>query len=264
MHPSPHVVRRGAGTPLLMIHGNGLDHRVMLELDDAFDDAPFERICLDLAGFGRTPPLDAPGGLPELADWLDAVTGDLIGDRPFAIVGQSLGALLARDLVARRMDRCLGMALLVPVVDSVRTSRTVPAHEVLVEDPALIASLDPDDAAPYTELAVVQTRGTWDRFARSILPGLKAANVRAMAMLERAYALPELPDARLEAFDRPVLIVTGRQDSVVGFQDQWALAQRLPRASYAMLDRAGHNLTVEQPDAVRALLRDWAAHLATD
>ncbi len=83
-----------------------------------------------------------------------------------------------------------------------------------------------------------------------------------MAHLAREYALPELPDERLDAFDRPVLIVTGRQDSVVGVEDQWALAQRLPRATYAMLDRAGPNLSIDAPDAVRALLRDWAAQVA--
>lgn len=234
----------------------------MLDLDAAFEGGPWERLYLDLPGFGQTPPLDAPGGLPELADWLDHAVGELIGSSPFAVVGTSLGGLLARDLVARRPDECLGMALIAPVVDSVRENRTLPAAVVLDADPALIAGLNTDDAAAYTELAVVQSPANGERFRRSVLPGLRAANVRAMARLEQNYALPESPDNRLTGFERPVLIVTGRQDAVVGFEDQWALAQRFPHATYALLDRAGHNASIDAADAVQALLREWSGHVA--
>ncbi|MDL5350705.1 alpha/beta hydrolase [Microbacterium sp. zg-YB36] len=260
--PIPHVVRRGAGTPVLFVHGNGVDHRMMLALDAAFDaSGPWERLYVDLPGFGATPALDAPGGLPEVADWLDAAVADMLGSTPFAVVGTSLGGLLARDLVARRPQQCLGMALLAPVVDSVREHRLTPQHVVLVEDATLVAGLSDADAEAYTELTVVQSRDNWERFRQFVMPGLRAADVRAMARLAKNYALPALPDDRLSGFDRPVLIVAGRQDAVVGYQDQWALAQRLPRATYAVLDAAGHNIEIDQPDLVHAHLARWAQQM---
>ena len=247
---------------MLFVHGNGVDHRMMLALDAAFaGSGPWGRLYVDLPGFGATPALDAPGGLPQLADWLDEAVGEMLGSAPFAVVGTSLGGLLARDLVARRPHQCIGMALLAPVVDSVREHRLVPPHAVLVEDAALIAGLSGADAMAYAELAVVQSRENWERFRRSVLPGLRAADVRAMARLEKNYALPTLPDDRLAGFDRPMLIVTGRQDAVVGYQDQWALAQRFPRATYALLDEAGHNLEIDQPDLVHAHLARWAQQM---
>lgn len=261
--PVPYVLRRGAGTPLLFVHGNGVDHRMMLDLDDAFDETGgWERIYPDLPGFGRTPALEAPGGLPELADWLDLAVGELIGSAPFAVVGASLGGLLARELAARRKDQCLGLALLAPVVDPVHERRALPEPVVLAADPALVDSLDAADAAAYTELAVVQSPENWERFRRTVLPGLAAADEEAMERLGARYALPVLPDGRLAGFERPALTVAGRQDAVVGFEDQWALARRLPRASYAVLDRAGHNIQVDQPAVVRDLLRRWAADVA--
>lgn len=244
---------------MLFVHGNGVDHRTMLELDDVFgEQAPWERIYLDLPGFGKTPALDGRGGLPELADWLDAAVDELVGVTPFAMVGASLGGLLARELAARRREQCLGFALLAPVVDSVRENRTLPEPTVLVVDPALVDSLDTTDAAAYAELAVVQSKENWERFRRAVLPGLRVADQAAMERLDARYALPDLPDGRLAGYDRPVLIVAGRQDAVVGFEDQWALSRRFLRSTYAVLDRAGHNIQIDQPDIVRALLGRWA------
>ncbi|GAB4094627.1 hypothetical protein GCM10028787_01020 [Brachybacterium horti] len=258
--PVPHVVRRGQGAPLLLVHGNEVDHRFLLDLEDLFDESsPWERLHLDLAGFGRTPALPAPGGLPQLADWLDRVAGELLGGRPFAVIGSSLGGLLARDLVARRPERCLGIALLAPVVDPVHARRTLPPAEVLERDDELLGSLDPEDAALYAELAVVPSRGNWERFRGTALPGLRAADRGAVARLAADYSLPRLPDAAVEELDVPVLLAMGRQDAVVGYEDQLALARRLPHATTAVLDRAGHNLHLDQPSAVRDLLRHWLA-----
>ena len=263
--PDPHVVRRGTGVPVVFLHGNAVDHRLLMGLDDVFASAGrWERIYLDLPGFGATPALVEPGGLPEIADWIDDTVTALLGDRSFVIVGMSMGGLLARDLAARHPARCLGFALLAPVVDPVHANRTVPAPVVLVNDPDLIASLDPADATEYTQLAVVQSRENWERFRTTALPGLRAADVDAMNRLAQRYVLDPAPDGRLVGFDRPVLIVTGRQDAVVGFEDQDALARRFPRATVVTLDRAGHNVHLDQPDRVCAALAHWADDVLAD
>ncbi|HIY65389.1 MAG TPA: alpha/beta fold hydrolase, partial [Candidatus Agrococcus pullicola] len=166
----PHVVRRGHGIPLLCVHGNGVDHRLLLALDDALaESGSWERIYLDLPGFGETPPLAGRGGLPDYVDWLDNAVTELIGTTPFAVLGNSMGGLLARALAARRMRQCLGLAMLAPIVDPVRENRTLPGREVLREDHALLRSLDPEDAETYAEMAVTQSRQNWQRFQRSAL-----------------------------------------------------------------------------------------------
>ncbi|QTV79865.1 alpha/beta fold hydrolase [Microbacterium sp. NIBRBAC000506063] len=255
-----HILRRGTGTPLLFVHGNAVDHRYLLGLDDLFDG--WERIYPDLPGFGRTPALTDPGGLPEIAGWLDALVEEVLGATPFAIVGNSLGGLLARDLAARRPAQVLGFALLAPVVDSVRENRILPDPLVLVEDPVLLARLDPVDRAAYEEIAVVQSEANWAAFQEAVLPGLRAGDPDAAERLSARYALAELPDERLDGYDRPVLIVAGRQDAVVGFEDQRALAVRFPHATFAVLDHAGHNVHLDQPVVVRTLLAEWAARVA--
>lgn len=54
------------------------------------------------------------------------------------------------------------------------------------------------------------------------------------------------------------MIITGRQDHVVGFEDQFALLAHYPRASYAVIDGAGHNVHLERPAVTETVLRAWA------
>lgn len=56
---------RGEGLPLVLIHGNAVDHRLLVALDHRLDG--FERHDVDVPGFGRTPAPAGAGGLPELA-----------------------------------------------------------------------------------------------------------------------------------------------------------------------------------------------------
>ena len=52
-------------------------------------------------------------------------------------------------------------------------------------------------------------------------------------------------------------MVCGRQDAVTGYADQWGLLPHYPRATYAVLDVAGHNLQIEQPALFGALVTEW-------
>ena len=58
-------------------------------------------------------------------------------------------------------------------------------------------------------------------------------------------------------FDSPTLILTARQDQIVGYRDIWDLMDSSPRATFAVLDRAGHFLPIEQEGLCPALLREW-------
>ena len=196
--------------------------------------------------------------MPELAAWLNNTITELIGSAPFAIVANSLGGLLARNVIAQRLEQCLGFALLAPVVDPNLANRQLPEPQVLKHDPALLSSLSAADAESYCEVAVVQSEDNWQRFQRAALPGIRDAQQAAMDNLAQCYMLPDFSDDVFANYHQPVLIVAGKQDSVVGYSDQWELAQRFNHATYAVLDHAGHNIHLDQPDVVEALLATWA------
>ncbi|RRD06674.1 alpha/beta hydrolase [Arachnia propionica] len=254
-----HVVRRGEGEPLVLVHGNGVDHRLLLALDDTLDSCGWERIYLDLPGFGGTPPLSSgPGGLPEIAHWLEQTVAELLGEQPLALLGNSLGGLLVRWLAARHREQVRGIALLAPVVDPDVSARHVPEQTVVTCDEALLASLPEQDREEFSQIAACWTRPSWERFRDAALPGIKDADPVAMARLGQRYTLGAAPEHSGPPFEGPTLIVTGRQDHVVGFEDQHELLSAYPRASFAVLDAAGHNVHLEQPEIIAALLRDWS------
>lgn len=253
-------VEHGTGVPVLALHGWMPDHRIMLGcLEPVFSTRPgYRRLYPDLPGMGAT-----PAG-PEIAgsdDILAAVSGfvdDLIGDQPFLLVGESYGGYLARALVRERPQQVLGLALICPVGVLEHSRRTLPARQVLRPDPSLFEGLESDLAESFAMMSVVQSPQTLHRYRVDIQPGLALADTEAMARIQQRWALGRDPDdPTLPPFERPTLILLGRQDDAVGYVDQVRLLPAYPRASLAILDTAGHNLQLEQPDLFDALMREW-------
>ncbi|MGW4396526.1 alpha/beta fold hydrolase [Amycolatopsis nivea] len=253
-----HYVEHGSGTPVLAVHGWMPDHRLMTGcLEPVFARRPgFRRIYPDLPGMGESPAGSARGSDDLVAGLADLVD-DLIGDEPFLLVGESYGGYLARGLTRARPGQVAGLALVCPVGRPVPVlERDVPDHEVLHADPDLLASLDPAEAAEYGETAVVQSAETLARFRADVAPGLAAADRPALQRMLAGWRLSVDPESG-PAYRKPALIVCGRQDASTGFAELYGLLGHYPRASYAVLDRAGHNLQFEQPVLFEALMEEW-------
>ena len=107
-------------------------------------------------------------------------------------------------------------------------------------------------------MAVMQTRRNWERFRDEVLVGLKLADSAYLERLRReGYALSLDVDAPSSPYKGPVLIMTGRQDTSVGYRDAWNALENYPRATLTVLDSAGHNLQIEQPAVFDALVMEW-------
>ncbi len=244
---------------MFMVHGNGVDHRILKPLEAELENAQiFDLHYIDLPGFGTCPPLGNRGGLPELATWLEELIRQTAGERRFALLGNSLGALLCQEMADRFPGQTQGLFLLAPVVFPDAAQRTVPQPQVAVENPGLLAQLDPRQAQQFSDIAVVQSPQSWQSFAQWVLPGLECANLRSMAKLSKRYFLDPLPVERESQLDIPVTILCGKQDHITGYLDPERLAHRYPSLRICVLDSAGHNVHLEQPEQVAVELRGWA------
>lgn len=271
----PHIVTRGSndGIPLIFLHGNGVDHRSLLWLDTCFAQTltpatgvtkTWKRIYVDLPGFGGTPALSNTGGLRELDEWANEFVQETVGGQSFGIVGNSLGGLLARSVASRHPQQLTGMALLAPVIDPVHKHRRLGVHEVVEVDEDFMLNLRGTQSVSsgiddFCGIQSVHTAQTWNRYQTAILPGIEAADSGALERLDAHYTLNPLPEepARV-GMTSPVLIVTGRQDQVVGYEDQQQLLKYYPHASYVVLDGAGHNVHIDQEEVATMLLGKWS------
>ena len=256
-----HAIDVGTGTPLILLHGFGVDHRLLLPLDPTIEAAGgWRRIYLDLPGTAGTPIGDAA----STRDAVDAVEQEIarrIGEEPFAILGNSFGAMIARQVAHDLRSRVLGLATLAGVFVAEHARRVVPPQTVLRTDPealALAGQVGQDAAAEYAEMAVVQTMENARAFLDHVYPGLRAVDEPGLERIAARYSLPQEPeDADPAPFTPPCLLITARQDQVVGYEDAWARREHYPRATFVVLDAAGHNAHLDQPVVTNALLMEW-------
>jgi len=255
-----HFVEHGRGTPVLALHGAGVDHREIAGgLEPMFGSIPgFRRLYPDLPGMGRTP---AHGSLNSNDDVLDLLLGFIdstIGDEPFLIIGQSYGGYLARA-IAHLRPQAAGLALICPV--GAHTG-SVPRHEVLVSS-AHPAGLDAEIEASFRSYFVVQTDETLDRHRQFVAPAASLVDEPGLARIFSHWELRDRPESAAR-YPHPVLVLVGRQDATAGFADGWVLARDYPRGTFAVLDRAGHALLHEQPALAQAFLAEWIERVRED
>lgn len=250
----------GTGRPLLLIHGFGPDHRLMSGcFEPVFEKrAGWRRVYLDLPGMGKTPAPEWLHSSDQMLELLGWFADQVLPFEEYCVAGESYGGYLARGLAAKYPRRIRGMHLLCALITADPNSRRVPRHEVLEREPGLLERLTPAERAEFEPLGVIQTSATWEKVKRDILPGLAARDTEFMDRLwNEGYPFADEAALAETVFEHPVLILAGRQDSAVGYEDALDLLPRYPHASLAVLDRAGHNLQIDQPELFEQHTLEW-------
>jgi pimeloyl-ACP methyl ester carboxylesterase len=249
----------GQGRPILMLHGAPLDHRALLGcMEPMFENREgWLRIYPDLPGMGRTQGGDWIASEDQMLQVVLEFIERVIPGQSFALVGHSYAGYLARGIVHRRRQAVSGLFLLVPWIVYDWKQRSVPDKVTLVHDPALLAQLEPDETEGFAFAAVVQNQEHWARYRSEWLPGLQAYDRQFFDRLVEHPPFSFNVDASAEPFHKPTLILAGRQDHISGYRDVWDILENYPRATLAVLDRAGHRLQIEQETLFNALVNEW-------
>jgi pimeloyl-ACP methyl ester carboxylesterase len=254
------VETRGEGTTsILLLHGFPADRRSLRHsLEPALEGRPgYRRIHVDLPGFGASPARPEIASSDAMVQFIQRLIDDLIGDDSFLIIGESWGAYLARGVISGRRAQVAGAAFICPVVVAVHADRRLEQHRLLYEEPGALEGADSDAAIIFREVAVVVDRGFWEHFRSSLYPAVQAADPETVQRITARYAFADEVDGSEDPYVRPTLIVAGRQDSIVGYRDALDILDRFPRATFAVLDEAGHGLAGERPIMLAALIHDW-------
>jgi pimeloyl-ACP methyl ester carboxylesterase len=244
-----HFVEHGAGSPLVALHGAGVDHREIEAAVEAVVPASgYRRIYPDLPGMGRST-ADGLNSNDDVVDLLGALIDQLAGG-PALLVGHSYGAYLARGVAARRPDALLGLALLCPTAEK---SGKVPEHRVVRQDTDAYDELEPEQRTGFDEYFVVRTAATARRYRDQVVPGTTLVDEAGLGRIFSAWKV----DLGSRTFASPTLIAAGRRDSAVGYAAAVDLVEHYPHGTLAVIEGAGHALMHERPELLAALVGDW-------
>ncbi|MBI2930312.1 MAG: alpha/beta hydrolase [Planctomycetes bacterium] len=234
---------------LLLIHGFPLDH-TLWEHQIGELQRTSRVLAPDLRGFGGSEGGPGAWTMENFAqDLLRHLDG--IGVERFIAVGHSMGGYVVFAIHRLAPKRLAGIGLVASRAGAdtpeARARREETAKAVL-ERGGIVAEeqMVPKLFAPGAPLETVEkARAAIRRASRS---GIAAA-LRGMAC--RPDATIQLPEIHV-----PVMIIAGRQDSIVPPAESEAMARMIPDARLVWAERSGHMPMLEEPQIVNSALAE--------
>ncbi len=238
------------GLSVILLHGIGGSRAIWRDTLASLATAGFDAIAVDLPGYGDSIEL-SPGGIDRMAAAVIELMDRLALPR-VAVVGHSMGGMVAQELAVRWPDRLRAMVLACtspafgkPGGDwqaRFVAERLAPLDAGLGM-PALAAELVPQMVGPTAEPAGVA-------LAQAVMAAVPEATYRhvlsAIVAFDRRAALPGLT--------MPTLCLAGALDRTAPPDMMRRLSERIPGAEFAVLEGVGHVANVEQPQAFNAAL----------
>jgi pimeloyl-ACP methyl ester carboxylesterase len=251
----------GSGIPVVMIHGFGVDRETMRGcMEPLFKNRTgWKRIYFDLPGMGKTKGRQWLQTSDHMLEVVREFIRQVIPGQKFVLAGESYGGYLCQGIVHRDAASVLGMCLICPMAVAADADRDVPPQTIFKRDMAVYNELDDNEKAFLDHLVAVQTKQVWDRFLAEMCSGWAKGDNAFLGVVRQAknYAFSFPVDRPPQPFAGPSLILTGRQDSGVGYKDQYRFLEQYPRASFVVLDMCGHILQIEQVELFNALVSEW-------
>lgn len=253
----------GSGKPVLMIHGYAADHKLMEGcMEPVFHNKNYRRIYIDLPGMGESGILPNMKNSDDMLDVIVDFINNIIPDTRFLLAGESYGGYLSRGIIYRMGDMIDGLLLVCPVVIPEIKERNLPEHAVVFKDYELLSELGEKEAKNFNAVLVTQNRKIYNRYVNEVISGIREERMNYLKKFKRTgYGFSFDVDKMKKKFDKPVLMLLGRQDSRAGYKDAWNIMDNYPRATFAVLDGAGHNLQIEKEDLFNAMVNEWIARV---
>lgn len=239
-----------SGTPIILLHGYPLDHRMWAKPRDALVAAGHRVIVPDLRGFGKAPA--GAGAMKEYA--ADVIRmADRAGIRSFALGGFSFGGYVALEVCRQAKERVAGLALV---------------------DTRADADADATKQGRYQMIEKIKTQGV-QVAADAMLPKLLVGaehqpEVRGWMMAQPAeglvaalQAMATRPDSRdtLATMRVPTIIIVGEKDEVTPLALSEDMA-KLAGCKVTVVAGSGHLTPVEGAATVSQTMVEWARQLS--
>jgi pimeloyl-ACP methyl ester esterase len=243
--------RVGAGPAVLLIHGWTFNRTVWERQVHALRDR-HTVITVDLRGHGESSPPRSGYTIAAMATDLEHLVRALNVPH-VALVGWSMGGVVALDLARRLGARVRGLALVGTTAGGLTDADNdlaIPTKELDETKAAMNADFrgfarqfaarlfKRGAESPFHAWAVDQMQKTPPPVASACLDAVLAADIRPA----------------LKTLDVPTIVIHGRHDAVFSLAHGEALQKGIKGATLTVLEDSGHTPFLEEPDAFNAAL----------
>lgn len=192
----------------------------------------------------------------------DTITGmaqrvlDNAPDQPFLLAGLSLGGIVAMEVLRLAPLRIAKLVLMatnhLPAMPGFIATRT--EQIVRVRQGALRDIVVEELKGHYFSPRHAENQPLRDLVVDMAMDcGASAFELQARALMTRRDQSDTLAGCRL-----PTLLVAGEDDRLCPVANHQAMQRLMPQAELAVIEGAGHLVTLEAPEAATALLQRWA------
>ncbi len=251
-------IRKGAGPPLLLVHGLGGSWRSWTTILPALYEAR-EVVALDLPGHGETPEGAGSGTFEGLADSVETfiVEQDLAG---IDIVGSSVGARIVLEMARRGK---VGATIALDPGGFWRGWERTYFRSTLSASIRLLRGLGPvlptlsRSAVSRSMLLAQLSARPWKLDGDIVAAELKSfvATKTFDALVRDLATAPEQEGPAAET-SRPVVIGWGRQDKLCLPRQAARAKEAFPSARLHWFERCGHFPMWDQPEETVRLILD--------
>ncbi|BCN29212.1 alpha/beta fold hydrolase [Anaeromicropila herbilytica] len=253
--------RVGVGIPILFLHGWGMDRRIMSgcfePIFQEFQDTRglYSRIYIDLPGMGKSHAGPSIKNSDDILEILHLFIKEVVCEK-FILVGESYGGYLARGYINQYPDMVKAIIMLWPLVYPGYQKGRIEPLKVMQRDDEFLQTLSKEQYDSFTYMNVILTKPVWELYQKDILPAIEEQDRHFLEeVLDGACSFDV--DQLDAPYMNPCLTIVGKQDTEVGYKDQFELMNQYPNATYCAINKAGHNLQIEQPELFRNIVKQW-------
>jgi len=242
--------RAGAGPAVLFIHAWACNRTFWDRQAHALRDR-FTAISVDLRGHGESSRPRTGYTLGSMVADLEHLVRALAVPR-IALVGWSMGGILAQELAHRLGDRVSALALVCTTAGDPQIAGSLQAQ------PERAAATRAALAADFREFVrgfvpSVFKEGAAAPLCPWVVSQMQKTSPHVAAACFDAFAAADT-HARLPTLKVPTAVLHGRHDALVPLAVAEDLARRIPGARLVVFEASGHAPLLEEPDAFNAAL----------
>ncbi len=229
---------------VVFVHGAGMDHTVWTLPARYFARHGRNVLAVDLPGHGRSPGPPLPS-IEAMADWLVRAL-DAAGIERAALVGHSMGSLVALEVAARYPERTRALVMIGTAVPMAVNDVLLGSAEA--NDHAAVDMLTVWGYSRHAQLGGNETPGMWMvggtlRLLERAAPGVIHADLNACNAYRDGAE-------RAAAVTCPALLILGEKDIMTPPRGARNIAANVAGCRITTLKGSGHALLSEQPDGV--------------